>query len=94
MKQTNSKNNTMITDWLEEYGDPEIEQQVARNLAIAERIHQALEQQQLSEESFARHFGASPSRVRSWLTGMPTIHPDDLHRIAVLLNIDFATLDS
>lgn len=63
-------NGRMITDWLEEHGDPEIEAYVEKNLEISERVHHILEEKGWTQADLAKAMEKSTSEVSKWLTGL------------------------
>lgn len=58
-----------ISNWLEEHGDPEIEQFVEKNMAISYQVHCILEEKGWSKSDFAQKLGKRPSEITKWLSG-------------------------
>lgn len=64
------KKNNIISDWLDQYGDPEIDSFVEKNLAITEKVRMALDAKGWNKVQLAEAMGKSPSEVTKWLSGM------------------------
>ena len=64
------KKNNIISDWLDQYGDHEIDSFVEKNLAITEKVRLVLEAKGWNKVQLAEAMGKSPSEVTKWLTGM------------------------
>jgi transcriptional regulator with XRE-family HTH domain len=60
----------LTKDWLEKHGDPEIDRFIDKNLAITEKVRQALEFKGWTKVQFAEAMEKSPSEVSKWLSGM------------------------
>lgn len=82
----NEKN--IITDWLDEHGDPEIEQFIEKNLAITEKVYKALEAKGWSKSYFAEAMGKNPSEVSKWLSGMHNLTMKSIIKMERVLGID------
>ncbi len=82
------KEGTMITDWLDQYGDPEIEEYVAKNLAIVDKVHQALDAKGWNKAQLAESMGKSPSEVSKWLSGMHNLTLKSIIKMEAALGID------
>jgi ribosome-binding protein aMBF1 (putative translation factor) len=69
------KEGNMITDWLDQHGNPEIEAFIEKNLAITDKVLTALEARGWSKGQLAEAIGKSPSEVSKWLSGIhnPTL---------------------
>lgn len=83
-----NKNENMISDWLDQNGDPEIEMFIAKNLAITEKVRQALKIKGWSNNRFAEELGKKPSEVSRWLSGMHNLTMKSIIKMEVLLGID------
>ena len=59
--------NNIINDWLQENGSPEIAKLVEKNLAIANKIHEMLEERRLKPADLARMLKKTPSEISKWL---------------------------
>lgn len=82
------KENTMITDWLDEYGDPEVEAFIEKNLAITERVKDELEKRGWTQLEFAERMDKRPSEVSRWLSGMHNLTLKSLVKMGRTLEID------
>lgn len=82
------KENTMITDWLDEHGDPEVEAFIEKNLAITERVKDELEKRGWTQAAFAERMGKRPSEVSKWLSGMHNLTLKSLIKMGRTLEID------
>ncbi len=78
----------MITDWLDQYGDPEVEAFISKNLAITEKVRQALEFKGWTRMQFAEAMGKSPSEVSKWLTGMHNLTLKSIIKMESVLGIN------
>jgi len=64
------KSNHNISDWLDQYGDPEIDKFVEKNLAITEKVRVAMEAKGWKSQDLAKAMDKTPSEVSKWLSGM------------------------
>ena len=64
------KKNSIISDWLAQNGDPEIDQFVEKNLALTEKVRNNLILKGWNNGDLAKAMGKSPSEVSKWLSGM------------------------
>lgn len=83
----------MITDWLDQYGDPEIEAFMKKNLAITEKVRQALEYKGWSKVQFAEALGKSPSEITKWLSGMHNLTLKSIIKMENVLGINLIQCD-
>lgn len=81
-----SKNN--ISNWLDRYGDPEIDKFVEKNLAIIEKVRLALEDKGWNKGQFAQAMGKSPSEISKWLTGMHNLTLKSIVKMEQVLGVD------
>ncbi|WP_424001205.1 helix-turn-helix domain-containing protein [Maribacter sp. IgM3_T14_3] len=63
------KKNNIINEWLNENNDPVIERLVKRNLAIANKVRNILDEKGLSDKDLAKMLNKTPSEVSKWLSG-------------------------
>ncbi|MCK0137178.1 MULTISPECIES: helix-turn-helix transcriptional regulator [Flavobacteriaceae] len=63
------KKNNIINEWLNENNDPVIERLVKRNLAIANKVRNILDEKGLSDKDFAKMLNKTPSEISKWLSG-------------------------
>jgi transcriptional regulator with XRE-family HTH domain len=82
------KEGNMITDWLDQYGDPEIEIFVEKNLAITDKVLSVLEAKGWSKGQLAIAMGKTPSEVSKWLSGMHNLTLKSIIKMEAALGID------
>lgn len=63
------KKNNIINEWLNKNNDPVIERLVKRNLAIANKVRNILDEKGLNDKDFAKLLDKTPSEVSKWLSG-------------------------
>jgi len=80
--------NNLISNWLDVNGEPEIEAFVEKNLAITEKVRQALEAKGWSHAEFAKAMGKSPSEVSKWLSGMHNLTLKSIIKMETALGMD------
>ncbi len=80
--------NSIISDWLDRYGDPETEKFIEKNLAIADKVNSALEAKGWSKGQLAEAMGKSPSEVSKWLSGMHNLTLKSIIKMETTLDID------
>lgn len=82
------KEGNMITDWLDQLGNPEIEAFIEKNLAITDKVLTALEAKGWSKGQLAEAMGKSPSEVSKWLSGMHNLTLKSIIKMEAALGID------
>lgn len=82
-----SKNN-IISDWLQENGNPEIAKLVEKNLAIANKLHEMLDERGLKAADLARMLKKTPSEISKWLTGTYNFTTKTISEIEIILGED------
>ena len=82
------KDNRMISDWLEENSNPEIDKFISRNLAITEKVRKALELKGWSKARLAEEMDKNPSEVSKWLSGMHNLTMKSIIKMEIALGID------
>lgn len=82
------KEENMITDWLDQHGNPEIEAFVEKNLAITDKVLTALEAKGWSKGQLAEAMGKSPSEVSKWLSGMHNLTLKSIIKMEAAMGID------
>jgi len=82
------KEETMITDWLNQNGDQDVTQFIEKNLAITEKVRIALEKKGWSKNQLADAMGKKPSEVSKWLSGMHNITLKSIIKMEIALGID------
>lgn len=80
--------NNIINDWLQENGNPEIAKLVEKNLAIANKIHEMLEERGLKAADLARMLKKTPSEISKWLSGTHTFTTKTITKIETILGDD------
>ena len=81
-------NTNMISDWLEQHGDPEIDSYIEKNLAITEKVRLAMEQKGWKFQDLAKAMDKSPSEVSKWLTGLHNLTLKSIIKMEMALGID------
>ena len=82
------KEGNMITDWLDQHGNLEIEAFIGKNLAITNKVLNALEAKGWSKDQLAEAMGKSPSEVSKWLSGMYNLTLKSIIKMEAALGID------
>ncbi len=77
---------TPITDWLKENENPEIEQFIAKNLAITEKVRLALAEKGWKLKDLAEAMDKSPSEVSKWLSGTHNLTLKSIVKMETVLN--------
>ena len=86
--------NNIINDWLQENGNPEIAKLVEKNLAIANKIHEMLEERGLKAADLARMLKKTPSEISKWLTGTHTFTTKTITKIETILGEDIIHIEA
>lgn len=86
--------NNIINDWLQENGNPEIAKLVEKNLAIANKIHEMLEERGLKAVDLARMLEKKPSEISKWLTGTHTFTTKTITKIETVLGEDIIHIEA
>lgn len=84
----NTKKINIISDWLTQNSNPEIDKLVEKNLAIANKIHNMLEDRGLKAADLARMLKKTPSEISKWLTGTHTFTTKTITKIETILGDD------
>jgi len=63
------KKNNIINEWLNENNDPVIERLVKRNLAIANKVRNILNERGLDDKDLAKMLNKTRSEISKWLSG-------------------------
>ena len=82
------KEGSMITDWLDQQGDPNVEKFIEKNLAIIDKVLLALNEKGWSRGQLAEAMGKSPSEVSKWLSGMHNLTLKSIIKMEVALGIE------
>lgn len=80
--------NNIVTNWLNDHGDPEVEKLIEKNLAITEKVRQALELKGWNKVQLAEAMGKQPSEVSKWLSGTHNLNMKSIIKMEVALGID------
>ncbi len=86
--------NNIINDWLLEKGNPEIAKLVEKNLAIANKIHEILQERGLKAADLARMLDKKPSEISKWLTGTHTFTTKTITKIETILGVDIIHVEA
>ncbi len=86
--------NNIINDWLQENGKPEITKLVEKNMAIANKIHEMLEERGLKAADLARMLNKKPSEISKWLTGTHTFTTKTITKIETILGEDIIHIEA
>ena len=86
--------NNIINDWLQENGNPEIAKLVEKNLAIANKIHEMIEERGLKAVDLARMLKKTPSEISKWLTGTHTFTTKTITKIETVLKEDIIHVEA
>lgn len=81
-------NTNMISKWLEQHGDPEVERFINKNLAITEKVNTELNKRGWSKAMLSQKIGKSPSEVNKWLSGMHNLTLRSIIKLEIALEID------
>ena len=83
----------MITNWLDQYGNPETERYVEKNLAITEKVRLTLDQKGWKDLDLAKAMSKSPSEVSKWLTGMHNLTLKSITKMEIALGVDLINVE-
>jgi len=86
--------NNIINDWLQENSNPEIAKLIEKNLAIANKIHEMLEERGLKAADLARMLKKTPSEISKWLTGTHTFTTKTITKIETILGEDIIHIEA
>ena len=84
----------IIDTWLEENGRPEIAKLVEKNLAIANKIQELLNDRGLKPADLARLLEKKPSEISKWLTGTHTFTTKTITKIETVLGVDIIHIET
>lgn len=87
------KEGNMITDWLDQYGDSEIEKYIEKNLAISEKVRLAMESKGWKSQDLAKAMKKKPSEVSKWLSGMHNLTLKSINKMEIALEIDLMHIE-
>jgi transcriptional regulator with XRE-family HTH domain len=78
----------MITDWLDQNPNSEIDSFIEKNLAITEKVRLAMEKKGWKSQDLAKAMDKNPSEVSKWLTGMHNLTLKSIIKMEIALGID------
>lgn len=82
------KSNNIISNWLKEHSDPEIDKFVEKNLAITEKVRLAINAKGWNTGDLAKAMDKSPFDVSNWLSGMHNLTLKNIIKMEQALGID------
>lgn len=88
-----SKNNNIISNWLQKNKNPEIDKFVEKNLAITEKIYAILEEKKLTPTDLAKKLGKSPSEISKWLSGNHNLTIKTITKIETVLDCEIMHIE-
>ena len=88
-----SKNNNVISNWLQKNKNPEIDKFVEKNLAITEKIYALLEEKKLTPTDLAKRLGKSPSEISKWLSGNHNLTIKTITKIETILDCEIMHIE-
>jgi|SRR5690606_4169232 transcriptional regulator with XRE-family HTH domain len=91
-KKMKTTKNT-ITSWLDQYGNPEIESFVEKNLTITEKVRMAMEAKNWKSQDLAKAMDKSPSEVSKWLSGLHNLTLKSIIKMEIALGVDLINIE-
>lgn len=85
------KKNNIISDWLDQHGDPEIDRFVEKNLAITEKVRNAMILKGWNKSDLAKALDKSPSEVTKWLSGMHNLTLKSIVKMERVLGVELSS---
>jgi len=79
------EDNDFYSIWLEENGNPAIEQLAALNVELAAKVKDALSENALSEMQIAQTLDVNPDEIGRWLSGRHTFSLKMIQAISGML---------
>jgi len=83
----------MITDWLNQNRNLEIDSFIEKNLAITEKVRLAMEAKGWKSQDLAKAMNKNPSEVSKWLTGMHNLTLKSIIKMELALGIDLMHIE-
>ena len=80
------KKNNIINEWLNENNDPVIERLVKRNLAIANKVRNILNEKGLTDKDLAKLLNKTPSEICKWLSGVHNLTQKSIVKMEMALD--------
>ncbi|RKE92335.1 helix-turn-helix domain-containing protein [Ichthyenterobacterium magnum] len=81
------KKNNIISNWLKENGNIETEMLVKRNLAIANKVRNILNDRNLNDGDFAELLEKTRSEVSKWLSGSHNLTQKSIIKMEIALGV-------
>lgn len=86
------KSKTVITDWLEQNGNPETEAFIETNLEIVTRILDIMKEKKMSKSDLAEKLGKQPSEISKLLSGFHNVSLKTIVKIQMVLDEKIITV--
>jgi transcriptional regulator with XRE-family HTH domain len=83
----------MITGWLNENRNPEIDKFIEKNLDITEKVRLAMENKGWKSLDLAKAMDKNPSEVSKWLSGMHNLTLKSITKMEMALGIDLIHIE-
>lgn len=87
------KKNQIISNWLTENSNPEVQRLVKRNLAIVTKVRKILESRDLSDKDFAKILGKTQSEVSKWLSGTHNLTQRSIIKMEIALDVQLIYIE-
>jgi len=81
------KSNTMISDWLNEYGTKESDRFVENNLFITEKVFNTLDEKKITIQDLSFKMGLHVQQINDMLTGLYNFTLKDIVKLEIALDI-------
>lgn len=78
----------MISDWLDQNPNTEMDKFISRNFDITEKVRNALELKGWTKAKLAQEMDKNPSEVSKWLSGMHNITLKSIIKMELALGIN------
>jgi transcriptional regulator with XRE-family HTH domain len=86
------KEGNIITSWLNQNRNPEIDKFIEKNLAITEKVRLAMELKGWKSQDLAKEMGKKPSEVSKWLTGMQNLTLKSIIKMELALGVELINI--
>jgi ribosome-binding protein aMBF1 (putative translation factor) len=83
-----AKENRMISNWLKENEDPEINSFIEKNLDITVNVRKALENKGWKSQDLAHAMNKKPAEISKWLSGMHNLTLKSIIKMEQALGVD------
>jgi transcriptional regulator with XRE-family HTH domain len=87
------KEGNIITSWLNQNRNPEIDKFIEKNLAITEKVRLAMELKGWKSQDLAKEMGKKPSEVSKWLTGMQNLTLKSIIKMELALGVELININ-